>query len=75
MPVVYFTLISYLYFEQSNRPQQTYNMTTGRAACWKELDKPVFRLCQTVPGIEVGNYIEDCAKDAVVIDNGLFSTF
>ena len=44
-------------------------MSTGRAACWKELEKaPAFHLCQRVPGIEVDTYIEDCAKDAVVVD-------
>ena len=53
---------------QTNNHHQAYNMTTGRAACWKELEKaPAFHLCQKVPGIEVDTYIEDCAKDAVVV--------
>ena len=53
---------------QTNIPHQAYNMTTGRAGCRKELEKaPAFHLCQRVPGIEVDTYIEDCAKDAVVV--------
>ena len=51
---------------QTNETVDVYNENTARQACLRVLDRPVFRLCQNVPDLDVEPYIDSCAKDAVV---------
>ena len=63
-------MFNYLFSKQATTPLKNYTMQSARDACLKELDKPVYHMCKTVPGLDLDSYIDDCAKDAVVSMGG-----